>query len=48
MFKVLNKYTNQIETIYGIRESDLGMFFIIYDKDKGWTYKSSENYKPII
>lgn len=48
MFKVKEKGTNNVYTVYHISNDTLALYFLIYSKedDFGWIWVDSENYEP--
>ncbi len=47
MFKVENKSTKAMHTVYDARVVDDRILFLIYDKTYGWHWYNAENYRPI-
>jgi hypothetical protein len=47
MFKVINKLTKEMHTVYDIRVNDDKILFLIYDKFYGWHWYDADRYKPI-
>ena len=47
MFKVVNKSTKVMHTVYDVRVANDMTLFLIYDKTYGWHWYNAEGYRPI-